>query len=55
LQPNILVKGAEYGKADIVGGPEVESWGGQIVRVRMRQGYSTSRLVNMLEGRKSRQ
>lgn len=45
IKPDILVKGAEYKKRDIVGAKEVESWGGQVVRVPMRRGLSTTAVM----------
>ncbi|MFO7652487.1 MAG: adenylyltransferase/cytidyltransferase family protein [Candidatus Krumholzibacteriia bacterium] len=45
VRPDVLVKGSEYAEADIVGAREVESWGGRVVRVPMRAGWSTSRII----------
>jgi rfaE bifunctional protein nucleotidyltransferase chain/domain len=45
IRPDVLVKGSEYEEADIVGGPEVLSWGGRIVRVPMVAGKSTSQII----------
>lgn len=45
IRPDVLVKGSEYEEADIVGGPEVLSWGGRIVRVPMVPGKSTSQII----------
>ena len=45
IRPDVLVKGSEYEEADIVGGPEVLSWGGRIVRVPMVAGRSTSQII----------
>jgi D-beta-D-heptose 7-phosphate kinase/D-beta-D-heptose 1-phosphate adenosyltransferase len=44
-RPDVLVKGSEYQEAEIVGAPEVRSWGGRIVRVPMRAGWSTSQII----------
>lgn len=48
IKPEILVKGAEYKKVDIVGAAEVESWGGKVVRIKMRRGMSTTALVRKI-------
>lgn len=48
IQPDILVKGAEYKKGDIVGAKEVESWGGKVVRIPMRKGLSTTDLIRKI-------
>ncbi len=48
IKPDVLVKGSEYKKAEIVGAKEVESWGGKVVRVKMRPGKSTTALVRKI-------
>jgi D-beta-D-heptose 7-phosphate kinase/D-beta-D-heptose 1-phosphate adenosyltransferase len=45
IRPDVLVKGSEYEEEDIVGAPEVKSWGGRVVRVPMVPGWSTSRII----------
>lgn len=45
LRPDVLVKGSEYQEEDIVGAPEVKSWGGRVLRVPMVEGWSTSRII----------
>ncbi len=45
IRPDVLVKGAEYGDEEIVGAREVVSWGGEVVRVPMREGRSTTALI----------
>jgi rfaE bifunctional protein nucleotidyltransferase chain/domain len=45
VRPDVLVKGSEYEETDIVGAPEVRSWGGEVVRVPMRAGWSTSSII----------
>lgn len=48
LRPDVLVKGADYDRAAIVGANEVEGWGGRVVRVPLVPGYSTTDLVARL-------
>lgn len=48
LRPDVLVKGADYGRDAIVGANEVEGWGGRVVRVPLVPGYSTSDLLARL-------
>jgi rfaE bifunctional protein nucleotidyltransferase chain/domain len=48
LEPDVLVKGAEYGPGEIVGEDFVEGRGGTVVRVPMLDGYSTSVLIDRL-------
>jgi D-beta-D-heptose 7-phosphate kinase/D-beta-D-heptose 1-phosphate adenosyltransferase len=45
LRPDVLVKGADYRKADIVGRDTVLARGGRIVTVPLRRGRSTSDLI----------
>ena len=45
LQPDILVKGADWGENAIVGRDVVEARGGRVVRVTLADGYSTTRLI----------
>jgi D-beta-D-heptose 7-phosphate kinase/D-beta-D-heptose 1-phosphate adenosyltransferase len=45
LQPDVLVKGADWGPGDIVGRDVVEARGGRVVRVPLTAGYSTSAIV----------
>jgi rfaE bifunctional protein nucleotidyltransferase chain/domain len=48
LAPDVLVKGADYARAEIVGADWIESRGGRVVRVPIVQGFSTSSLVERL-------
>jgi D-glycero-beta-D-manno-heptose 1-phosphate adenylyltransferase len=48
LQPDVLVKGADYSREAIVGADIVESHGGRVVRVPLVHGYSTSSIVERL-------
>jgi len=45
VRPEVLVKGSEYAQEDIVGAREVTAWGGRVVRVPMRAGWSTSQII----------
>jgi rfaE bifunctional protein nucleotidyltransferase chain/domain len=42
VQPDILVKGADYSVDQIVGGPEVLALGGKVETIPLVSGYSTS-------------
>jgi rfaE bifunctional protein nucleotidyltransferase chain/domain len=48
LQPDVLVKGADYSRDAIVGAELVESRGGRVVRVPLVHGFSTSSIVERL-------
>jgi len=45
IQPDVLVKGADWGPYDIVGRDVVEARGGRVVRIDLSPGYSTSELI----------
>ena len=45
IRPDVLVKGADWGIDEIVGGVEVESWGGKVVAVPLVGGKSTTGIV----------
>ena len=45
IQPDILVKGADWGPDAIVGRDVVEARGGKVVRIDLAAGYSTSQLI----------
>ncbi len=50
LQPDILVKGADWGADHIVGRDVVEARGGQVVRIPVVEGYSTTKLIERIKG-----
>jgi len=50
LRPDVLVKGADYARAAIVGADDVEGWGGRVVRVPLLQDRSTTSLIAKLRG-----
>ena len=52
LRPDVLVKGSEYGKEEIVGASLVEGYGGRVVRFDMIEGYSTTRIIDRLKERR---
>ena len=45
LQPDILVKGADWGPDAIVGRDVVEARGGRVVRIDLAPGHSSSELI----------
>ena len=48
LQPDILVKGADWGADAIVGRDVVEARGGKVVRIELAKGYSTTAIVERI-------
>jgi D-beta-D-heptose 7-phosphate kinase/D-beta-D-heptose 1-phosphate adenosyltransferase len=50
LQPDVLVKGADWAAEAIVGREVVEARGGRVVRVSLAAGHSTSSILRRLRG-----
>ena len=48
IQPEILVKGADWAEDAIVGRDTVEARGGRVVRVPIEQGYSTTEIIRKI-------
>jgi D-beta-D-heptose 7-phosphate kinase/D-beta-D-heptose 1-phosphate adenosyltransferase len=48
LQPDILVKGADWGDNAIVGRDIVEARGGKVVRIPLAEGYSTTKIIERI-------
>ena len=48
LQPDVLVKGADWAEDAIVGRDIVEARGGRVVRVPIEAGYATSAIVERI-------
>ena len=49
LQPDILVKGADWAEDAIVGRDVVEARGGKVVRVAVESGHSTSAIIERVK------
>lgn len=45
IRPDVLVKGADWGLAGIVGRSEVESWGGKVIALSLVEGQSTTGVI----------
>lgn len=54
LQPDVLVKGADWGPDDIIGRDVVEARGGRVVRIRLSPGHSTSQLIRKVQNASAR-
>lgn len=50
LQPDVLVKGADWAPANIIGRETVEARGGRVVRIPLAEGYSTSDIIRKIRG-----
>ncbi|MBY0495972.1 MAG: D-glycero-beta-D-manno-heptose 1-phosphate adenylyltransferase [Cyanobacteria bacterium] len=51
LQPDILVKGADWGENAIVGRDIVEARGGRVVRIKLAEGYSTTQILQRIRNK----
>lgn len=49
IQPDILVKGADWAENAIVGRDTVEARGGRVVRVPIEQGFSTTEIIRRIK------
>lgn len=50
IQPDVLVKGADWAADAVVGRDVVEARGGQVVRVTLAPGYSTTHILARIRG-----
>jgi D-beta-D-heptose 7-phosphate kinase/D-beta-D-heptose 1-phosphate adenosyltransferase len=51
LNPDVLIKGADYTIDKIVGAAHVMSYGGKVLTCELIPGKSTTRVVDVLRGR----
>ena len=49
IQPDILVKGADWAEDAIVGRDTVEARGGRVVRVPIERGFSTTEIIRKIK------
>lgn len=47
--PDVLVKGSDYQKSNIVGAEIVEEHGGKVELINLVPGYSTSKIINKIK------
>jgi bifunctional ADP-heptose synthase (sugar kinase/adenylyltransferase) len=50
LQPDVLAKGADWAADRIIGRDTVEARGGRVVRIPLAAGYSTSAIIEKIQG-----
>jgi D-beta-D-heptose 7-phosphate kinase/D-beta-D-heptose 1-phosphate adenosyltransferase len=50
LQPDVLVKGADWAQDRIIGRETVEARGGRVIRIPLAEGYSTSAIIKKIQG-----
>ena len=51
IRPDVLIKGADYTAAQVVGAAEVQGWGGVVRLADLVDGYSTTAAINRMTGR----
>jgi rfaE bifunctional protein nucleotidyltransferase chain/domain len=51
IQPDVLVKGADWRADQIVGRDTIKARGGRVVRIAVEEGYSTTAILNRIRGR----
>ena len=50
VRPAVLAKGGDWAKEAIVGGAFVESYGGRVVSIGLRPGFSTTKMIGRIRG-----
>jgi rfaE bifunctional protein nucleotidyltransferase chain/domain len=48
IKPDILIKGADWDKKDIVGRDFVLSYGGKVMTIKLSKGYSTTGIIKKI-------
>lgn len=48
IQPDVIAKGSDYKAEQVVGGKEVQSWGGEIALIDLVEGRSTSNIIKKM-------
>ena len=49
IRPDVLVKGADYRKSEVVGAEFVESYGGRVHLAALREGFSTTQILQKMK------
>ena len=49
IQPDVLVKGADWSEASMIGRDIVEARGGRVIRIPFETGYSTTSIIEKIE------
>jgi len=50
LEPDVLVKGADYARDEIVGADWIDEHGGRIHRVPLKEGKGTTQIIREIQG-----
>ncbi len=51
IRPDVLVKGSDWPEEEIVGAKMVKSYGGEVVRIELTPGVSTTAIIEMITNR----
>lgn len=54
LRPDVLAKGGDWSREEIVGAEDVEAWGGRVVRLKSVPGERSTTLVDRIRNRAPR-
>lgn len=49
IQPDVLVKGADWSEASMIGRDIVEARGGRVIRIPFETGYSTTSIIEKID------
>jgi rfaE bifunctional protein nucleotidyltransferase chain/domain len=49
IRPDVLAKGGDYKKEEVIGGSLVESYGGQVILTPLIDGYSTTNVIKQVQ------
>ncbi len=49
VQPDVLVKGADYKPEDVVGANIVKARGGEVITIELTEGFSTTELIKRIK------
>ena len=50
VRPNVLVKGSDYQKKEVIGSDLVKESGGEVVFLEFLEGYSSTSIINRIRG-----
>ncbi len=48
IKPDILMKGDDYSKKNVVGAIEIQEWNGKVILIPVVKGKSTTKIINKL-------
>ena len=50
ISPDIIVKGGDYKKKDIIGGDYIKKRGGKVINISLLKGISSTKIINKIKG-----